>query len=276
MAKHSSALRKWVQSPAWFWAFIIALSICIAVYLLNTLLSEAHPYTIWGIGYGIAATLLMVGAAMWAVRRRTMSIAPSRSQNWVQFHVYGGTLFFLLVLMHTGFHIPSGTLAWCLVGLTTLVALSGIVGVILQKTIPRILTSGLSIEVHFQRIPELIQEVQKKSEELVQTCPDSVRDFFKKELAGSFSGPQFRPIYFIDITGGIQSRMKQFDYLRRFLSPEEKEKLGQLQALYKSKLEMDAHYTLQKILKIWLFFHIPVSLILLILVGLHLYAVLFY
>ncbi len=213
---------------------------------------------------------------MWAVRRRTMSIAPSRSQNWVQFHVYGGTLFFVLVLMHTGFRLPSGTLAWWLFGFTILVAVSGVVGVFFQRTIPRILTSGLSIEVHYQRIPELIQEIQKKAEELVQSCPESIRDFYRKELAGVFTGPKFRPIYFIDITGGVHSRMKQFDYLRRFLSPEEKEKLNQLQAFYKSKLEMDAHYTLQKIMKLWLFFHIPISLVLLILVGLHLYAVLFY
>jgi hypothetical protein len=274
--KKKTFLRRWVQSTGWFYAFLAAVAACLLVYTVNIFQGEAHPYTAWGIGYGVAATLFMVGAGLWAIRRRTMRMAPGRSQQWVQFHVYGGTVFLLLMLMHTGFRLPSGTLAWWLFLCTIVVALSGIFGVILQKTIPRILASGLAVEVHYDRIPELIEEIRLKAEGLVQTSPDAVRDFYKKDLAPALAVPQTKAIYFLDISGGIHSRLKQFDYIRRFLGPAEKEKLNELQALYKTKLEMDAHYTLQKMLRYWLYFHIPLSLLLLVLVGLHLYAVFYY
>lgn len=269
-------LRRLVQIQGWFWAFLIALLLCVIIYGLNAFLSETRPFTAWGIGYGVAAAVFMFGAAVWAIRRRTMSLAPGRSQHWVQFHVYGGALALVLMLMHVGFRLPSGHLAWWLYLLTIWVSLSGLFGVFLQKTIPRILASGLSIEVHYNRIPELIQDLKQRAEELVQTSPDAMRDFYHKELAPMMAKPESKAIYYLDITGGIQSRMKQFDYLRRFLSTEEKEKLNQLQSMYEAKLEMDAHYTLQRSLRLWLFFHVPVSIVLLILVGFHLFAVLYY
>jgi hypothetical protein len=272
----TNALRRWVQSAGWFWAFVFSVIACALVYLVNRLFATPQPYTIWGLAYGTAAAVFMVGAAAWGVRRRMLRKAPARSQAWVQFHVYGGTLFLLLVLMHTGFHWPTGGLTWWLYIFAIWIAVSGFIGVTLQKVIPRILTSGLSIEVNYNRIPELIDDVRQKSEELAKNCPEAVQDFYTKTLAPAMSGPKPRLIYFLDITGGIQSSLKQFEYLRRFLNPEEKEKLNHLQAYYKAKLEMDAHYTLQKALRVWLYFHLPVSLILILLLGMHLYTVFYY
>ena len=83
-------------------------------------------------------------------------------------------------------------------------------------------------------------------------------------------------MYYVDITGGIQSRVRQFTYLRNVLSAPEQEALDSLELLYKTKLELDAHFTLQKALRWWLYLHVPVSLLLLALVGLHLFAVIYY
>jgi hypothetical protein len=178
--------------------------------------------------------------------------------------------------MHTGFRLPTGVLTWWLWFLSIWLTLSGILGVLIQKWIPKILTSGLSIEVHYDRIPELIVELKQKAENLIQNCDTLIRDFYRKSLAVSLVGPEPRLIYFMDITGGIQSQTKQFDYLRRLLPAEEKQKLDQLENLYKTKLEIDAHYTLQKALRWWLYLHIPVSIVLIVLLGLHLYSVLYY
>jgi len=195
---------------------------------------------------------------------------------WLRFHLYGGALFLLLTFMHSGFRQPHGILTWWLWFLSIYVTASGFLGVLLQKWIPRILSSGLAVEVVYERIPELINEIGAKVDELVQTCTEPVRNFYGKNVAAALATPQTRLIYCIDITGGIQSRLKQFDYLRRFLPIDEKEKLNQLESFYKTKLEIDAHYTLQKILRWWLYTHVPASLVLLILLGLHLFAVLYY
>lgn len=262
--------------------FVIAVIICGLIYLANVILSEIRPSNIWGLSYGTAAAILMVGAALLALRRRITRFALARglgnARVWLQFHLYGGALFLLLTFMHSGFHQPRGILTWWLWFLSIYVTASGIVGVLLQKWIPKILTSGLAIEVVYERIPELVREIREKANALVQTCaPQSgVKDFYKNNVALALAAPQPRLIYCLDITGGIQSRLRRFEYVRRLLASDEKEKLNKLEAFYKTKLEIDAHYTLQRILRWWLYTHVPVSLVLLILLALHLFAVLYY
>ena len=53
---------------------------------------------------------------------------------------------------------------------------------------------------------------------------------------------------------------------------------GRLRAVVDSlaKLEIDAHYTLQRALRGWLYFHAPPSLLLLALVAVHVATVLYY
>lgn len=272
--------KNWVQSPYWFLAFAVFCSVCIVLYLFNVLTSEVQPYTVWGLSYGIAAATLLLGGATYGIRRRvikyTKKYGAGRTQNWLQFHIYGGTLFLLLVLMHSGFRVPHGALNWWQWLLSIWITVSGLLGVLLQKWIPKLLTSGLSIEVHYDRIPSLIREIKQKAETLIKNCDDPLRNFYHENLALSLVRPEPRLIYYVDITGGIQAQTKQFDYLSRFLSTEEKEKLAQLQMMYKTKLEIDAHYTLQRALRWWLFAHIPVSVVLIILVVIHVYTVLYY
>jgi hypothetical protein len=273
-------LQKWVGSPKWFRRFVIATVFCCLVFLLNALIDEIHPYNWWRLSYGAAATILMVGAALFGMRRRiprmALRLGLGKAQPWLQFHIYGGTLFLLLTLMHSGFDMPKGILTWWLWVLSIWVTVSGIFGALLQKWIPKILTSGLANETLYERIPELIYEIRSRAEALIQTCTDPVKDFYSKKIAVAMLAPQRRLIYYLDITGGIQSRVKQFDYLRSVLSAEEREKLNKLESFYKTKLELDAHFTLQKILRWWLYTHVPVSLLLLILVGFHIFTILYY
>lgn len=273
-------INKLVQAPRWFWGFVIAAGVCKLIFLMNIIFSEASPGSWLGLSYGITAAVLMAGAALFGIRRRitqhTKKFSAGRAQTWVQFHVYAGTLSLLLVLMHSGFRLPTGTLTWWLFILSIWVAVSGLFGVFLQKWIPRLLTSGLSIEVIYERIPELIQEIRERSEELLKLCTDPVKEFYRKNIAASLTGPQLKLVYYFDITGGVQSQIKQFDYLSKVLSADEKSRLEQLESYYKTKLELDAHYTLQKALRWWLYLHVPASLALLLLIGLHIYAVWYY
>lgn len=273
-------LQRWVQSLPWLGAFVVAVGIFFLMYLCNALLSEINAGNWWGLTYGTLAGLLMAGAALLGIRRRTMNLAAKRSlgksQAWVQFHLYAGTLSLLLVFMHSGFHIPTGAMNWWLWFLSIWVTVSGLLGVLIQKIVPRMLSSALSIEVLYERIPELVSQISKSADELVELCTEPVKDFYKKNVAAALVSPQARAIYYVDITGGIQSRVRQFQYLRRVLSMDEKEKLDKLESMYKTKLEIDAHYTLQKALRWWLYSHVPVSLVLLLLIMFHLYAVLYY
>ena len=213
---------------------------------------------------------------LYGLRRRTMKLAPGKSRIWLQCHIYGGGLFLMLVLMHSGFRQPTGVVTWWLWALSIWITVSGILGTLIQKWIPKILSSGLSIEVIYERIPELIMEIRHKAEQLIHNCETPLQDFYRKNIAATFAAPQNRLIYFFDITGGIQSRVRQFNYLRELLDEPEKTQLDTLENYYRTKLEIDAHYTLQKALRWWLFLHAPLSIVLIVLLGFHLYSVFWY
>lgn len=272
----SSRRNKWIQSRLWMLAFIGCTIACVVIYVVNALFAQIHPGNWWGLGYGIAAAVLLLGAAVYGLRRRTMRLRPGRTWYYLQFHVYGGTLFLLLVFMHIGFKVPQGILTWWLWFLSIWIVVSGLLGVVIQKWIPTLLNSGLTLEVHYDRIPELIETLKEKAEAIVEASDYQVRDFYRQNLQPAFSGPKPRLMYFVDITGGIRGMTDQFDYLARFLAQDEKFKLGELQKIYKSKLEMDAHYTLQRALRWWLYLHLPVSLVLILLLGYHIFAVVYY
>jgi hypothetical protein len=269
-------LSTWSRSPEWLQAFVLSVVLCLLVYTVNALFFEVNAGNWWGITYGTLASLLMVGAVLYGVRRRKPRLNVGTSRTWVLFHIYGGTVFMVLVFMHSGFRLPTGALNWWLWGLSLWVTVSGILGVALQQWLPKILTSGLSVEAVYERIPELITQIRTRAEKLIETCTDPVQEFYRKNIAGALALPQPKLIYYLDITGGIQSRTRQFEYLRRVLSAEEQEKLDRLESMFKTKLELDAHYTLQKALRWWLYTHVPPSLVLLLLVALHLYAVWYY
>jgi hypothetical protein len=249
-------------------------------YVYNATRNNVDAGNVWGLIYGTAALVLMISVAVYGVRRRAVRMAATKKMGkttiWVQWHIYAGLLCQLMVLMHTGFQLPNGVLNWWLWLFSFWVTAGGLIGYLLQKWIPGVLSSGLSIEVIYERIPDLIRDLRNKSEDLVADCSQPVRDFYRKKIAGTLKRPITRFIYFVDITGGVQKRLKQFGYLKKALSDAEKEKLLQLEAIYKAKLEIDAHYTLQKALRHWMVLHLPASVALLVLVLIHMFAVFYY
>ncbi len=265
-----------LRSPRWFVVFVVAVLLCVVALTVNWLSGPLRPGTIWGWVYGASAAALLLGAAAYIVRRRVVRYAVGSAQGWLQFHVYGGTLFILLVLMHTGFRLPVGILGWSMWLLSMWLVLSGLLGLVLQRWIPALLASGLTTEVLYDRIPELVASIGEQATTLAATCDRAVRDFYERSLAASMADPQPRLIYYLDITGGIQSRTRQFDHIRGFLPAGEVEKLNNLETLFRAKLEMDAHYTLQRTLRWWLYGHVPVSVVLITLVAFHIFSILYY
>lgn len=268
--------RRWVQRPEWLSAFVVAFVLLALIDLTVRWVSAPGAGSPWGVSCGSLASLLMVAAALLGVRRRTIPRAFGRTQTWVQIHVYGGTLSLLLVLMHAGFRWPAGTLERWLLALSLWVAGSGLVGVILRKWLPRVLASGLTTEALYERIPDLAASLRQRGEELTRAAPDPVRDLYRRRLAPLLARPRVRWIYFVDPSGGIANRLREIDYLRERLSLAERERVDELRALVRTKLELDAHLTLQRPLRWWLYLHVPPSLLLLVLVAVHLVTVLYY
>ena len=268
---------KWVQSPRWFYGFWVVVAICLVTYGVSLGLGQVRPGSAWGIGYGVAAVIVLGGVALYGVRRRALRLRfLGGSWYYLQLHVYGGALFLLLVLMHTAFSIPNGILTGWLWFLSMWLVFGGFVGLVLQKWIPTLLNTGLTTEVHLSRIPELIAEVHSRAETITETGPEVLRDLYIQRLAPHMSGPRPRWGHYFNVTSLIQSESEQFNQVRSLLAERDRARLDELEELYRTKLEMDAHYTLQRTLRGWLYLHTPVAVAVVGLLTLHIFFVIYY
>ena len=267
------------ESETWRWGFVWVTGALVLSYLIQAIFWDVRPGNWAGMAYGTGATFFLLGAGLWGWRRRAMSLASryrlGSARRWLLFHLYGGGLFGILVLMHSGFRLPNGILTWWLFVLSLWTVISGLVGRALQVWIPRVLSSGLAVEVNYERIPELVREIHRRAGELVEERPEPFRALFRRSLSPALAEPRWRPLYFLDITGGVRSQLKELNFLRQRL-PDEEDTVDALEGLVRTKLEIDAHYTLQRVLRAWLFAHVPLSLVLTALVVLHIFMVFYY
>lgn len=264
----------------WTVVLIVAIAVCIAVFVANGVLGDVRSGNAWGLSYGAAALVLLLVATAYGARRRTMSwstrVGAGSASAWLSVHTLAGALFLLLVLMHSGFGLPEGWITWGLWLLSLWTVASGFLGLALQRWIPRRLTSGLALEVHFDRIAELIDETRERAETIAGSCGETVRGFYERRIARDFRQPTWRWRYFLDISGGGHRRRREFEFLAERLSAEERDKLEELELLAVAKSEMDAHFTLQRALRLWLYLHLPTTLLLIALVAVHLFTVFYY
>jgi hypothetical protein len=268
---------KWVQSPPWMFAFAGVVLACLVLYAVSVVFGHDRGSSAWGWGYGIAATVMLALVMAYSVRRRSLGIRRlGRSWTYLELHVYGGMIFLLLVAMHTSFRVPQGVLTLVLWLLSLWVVGTGLFGVFLQKWIPTVLNQGLSVEVHYARIPQLVREAAQRAEELAARASEPVRDFYGRVVAPRIRGVQPRWMYYVDAPGDTHAEADQFAFLRSVVTGEDREVLDDIEVLYRSKLEMDAHYTLQRALRWWLQLHVPAAVALWAVLMLHVTFVLLY
>lgn len=259
----------------------IAVSVAlVGLYLSGRLFWDASSGSGLSLAFGWAAAALLLAVSALGVRKRALALASrlgaGRSELWLAVHLYGGSIFLLLVFLHSDFGWPHGWVTTWLWGLSVWTVATGLLGRALQRWIPRLLTSGLSNEVLYERIPELVVDLRTRSLALAEAGGAEIRDLYERRLADEFEAPRRRWRYFVDITGGVRERLRPLKYLGARLSEAERTRLDELEGLYRAKLEIDASYTLQQALRSWLWLHLPTSLLLWVFLGLHLWGVLRY
>jgi hypothetical protein len=223
---------------------------------------------------------LLLGLAFFNARKKLPFFPLLSASTWLQIHIYAGWFSVLVFLLHTGARLPGALLEFLLWLGFVLVAVSGAFGLWLSRWLPpRLARSGESLV--YERIPVLRRRLETEAKVLVrqaetETKSTTLADFYLRLLAPYFA---HRPALLAPLAGDDAEHhhvTRELAALRRFLNEREMAIVDQLGELLEAKRNLDIQLAGQRLLKLWLFAHIPLTYGLLVLVGAHVWLVLHY
>jgi hypothetical protein len=218
----------------------------------------------------------MVMLTLFNARKKLPFLPLARSETWLQIHIYGGFFTVILFLIHLNFRPPRGGFDITLTVLFGIVTVSGIVGLVLSRVLPRRLKVRGG-EVLYEKIPAIRHALQVKAETLAlggQAASPIIAEFYSRRLAGFFAGPQnFWQHLLLESSQSINELLANVQDLRRLLSAADAATLDQLALWARQKDGLDYHHSLQTTLKLWLFVHLPFTYLLMLFTFWHIVVV---
>lgn len=247
----------------------------VALYVVFSWSGLWSPKRGFGLAFGILASLLFLFEMAYPFRRgRARPLGTA--QRWLQAHVYLGALAFVAVLVHCGFAWPKGAMGWGLWLLSLWTTLTGLLGVFLQKWIPAALAEGLRVEALFERIPALVEGLRTEADQLLEESGEALAGFYQREVRPALLGVQPSWGYVFDVRAGQDRAMEPFRRMSPFVDAEDKPRLDDLMVIVGEKRELDAQYSLQRVLRAWLRLHVPTAGLLMGLLLIHVLSWLWY
>lgn len=226
---------------------------------------------------GWSLLLLIALLALYNIRKKAPAPPLIASRHWLNIHIYAGLLTFVLFALHINFRMPDGPLETTLAIFFTIVALSGVLGILLSRLFAgRLTTRGA--EVIFEQIPGLRRGVLERVQTLaLQSVPDTeattIADFHARRLIGFLEGPRNFWSHLVNSRRPITLLLRETAELERFLDDKERVVMMQIEDLLREKDGLDYHHALQTVLKTWLFVHIPFTYGLVVFIAVHVVVV---
>jgi hypothetical protein len=222
-----------------------------------------------GLTLGVIAALIMVFCALLGIKRRVPHWRLGSAQTWMRGHLWLGALTVLLVALHGAFKAggPLTTWLWILLAIVTV---SGVLGVIMQHFMPRLLLHGVPGETVAQQIVSQEALLPKLACDAVDEC----------EAADTMSLRRFHDTHvapFLSATDNaahmrIASRTRSanlFGSLRTMIPPEAHDAADKLEKLCDRKRQLYRQKRFMRAMTCWLIFHVPLSWLLLTLTLAH-------
>lgn len=253
------------------------LSISLTIALLVILKIYGTPVYRMQIWSGWILFVLIVFLLLYKLRKKFTMLPLGRVALWLQCHAYLGLVTCVMFLQHINYRLPTGFFE-CLLALAFVIsALTGIIGLILSRVIPKFLTRR-GEEVIFERIPLHTTNLRQQAQTLITDCAKKTKSdvlfkYYQNHLANYFFEPKNVLYHLTGMTTPWHHMLIKHRTFCRFLNKNEKEYADQLQVLMKQKDDLDFHYALQGLLKVWPFLHLPMSFALLIFSLLHIILV---
>lgn len=206
--------------------------------------------------------------------RKSLSVLPmGRVRYWMQTHYYLGFLTVGVFLVHTKFRLPNAPMEWVLWLLFCTIAISGAIGGLLSKLIPRRLEEHGN-RVLFEQIPRRRAALAEQAEAVgIEAARSgkatSLTTLYTESLFAYFSGTA-NTIAHLRMSDRPLSRiLGELQSVERYLDDDGKVLLRKMEDLVRAKNNLDFQQANAGILKTWLFLHVPPTYAAIALIVLH-------
>lgn len=214
-----------------------------------------------GLMFGIAGYALMLFAGLLGARKKIPTVRIGRAQTWMRGHLWLGLLSFPLILFHAGF-AWRGPLTAILMLLLTIVILSGIAGAVLQHFVPRMMTAQVPMETIYEEIPHVRAQLLEEADQLVDSASAMEIEHDDKARFAEIYRTKIRPQLErppADLIASIRSSAPIAFYPA----------LDQMEGICEEQRQLNRQTRLYHWLHAWLLVHVPISIALLVLGGVH-------
>ncbi|MGI9088045.1 MAG: hypothetical protein ACR2HH_09955 [Chthoniobacterales bacterium] len=230
------------------------------------LLAALRPAAIYS---GLLLFAIVLALTFFNARKKLPFLPLIRAAVWLQVHIYAGWFALLVFLLHIQFRFPRGPLELTLALVFSIVMLSGILGLYISREIPpRMARSGEALV--YERIPALRLHIQHEVEALVrlaekETDSSTLGDFYVRYLRNFFVRIPSPLTALAAADRSLHEPLAEFNALDRYLNEREKTIANEIRDWMETKQNLDFQYAAQRLLKLWLFVHIPFTYSLLVL-----------
>jgi len=285
----------------WEFATLILAAAATVAYILYAVESPAGPRggSAIGLTFGISGYALMLYAGLLGARKKVPTWRIGRAQTWMRGHIWLGTLSLLLILFHGGFAFR-GPLTAILMILFFIVIASGWTGALIQHFVPRVMTERVPMETIYEEIPHVRAQLCEEADKLVASiCGPIGSESAPEETAdgGAFAAPgavatlveieqedraRFRDVYLRRVRPYLANpespqaeladanrTAEVFDSLRRLLAAPVHPVLDNLENICEEEHQLSRQIRVYRWLHAWLLVHVPLSIALLVLGGVH-------
>ena len=284
----------------WCYFVLIFTGLLALSYLIYVHTSMVPPTggTILGLIYGILAFLIMAFVSLLGARKKVPAWRIGRATTWLKGHLWLSLLLIPLLLFHSGFK-SGGPLTVVIWMIFAIVMASGLLGIILQQMLPRLMTEQVRMETIYDQIDHVLQQVRyetdiqitqlvgplgvelivpegataaKIKEGIPQPGSEQSKKFYLDRVR-----PSLDPAVPVDATFNSATKINTFfEEARLVLPPNFHATLDTLRDVMEECRQLERQKTLHHWLHGWLFCHVPLSVLLMVLTLIHIVTALWY
>ncbi len=261
-------------------AFVLLIvSFLIYLWYAATQPGGARGGTAIGLTFGIVGYALMVFEGLLGARTRVPIWRLGRAQTWMRGHLWLGLLTLPLILFHANFAFR-GPLTLALMILFFIVYASGIFGAVMQHYLPSIIKSEIPLETIYEEIPHVRQELREEADRLVDEVAveeeheDKIRfkETYQRTIRPFLEAPELAGVALADPLHSQQT----FEAVRRSLPASFHPALKDLESICEEERQLIRQRRLYLLMHTWLVIHVPLSVALVVLGGVHAVVALLY